>query len=75
MNAFGRKFRAQCFPTVQFNYFIQEFQSTPEFLADAGYVSRKAAVLRDSIKWTLIFKRSVCLNEKFEMFDILKTEI
>jgi len=56
-------------------YFIQEFQSTLEFLADAGYICREAAVLRDSIQRTLISKASVCPNRKFKMFDILKAQI
>jgi hypothetical protein len=75
MPASCRKFRVRCFPAVQLNYFIQEFQSTLEFLADAGYICRKAAVFRDRIKWTLIFKGSVCLNQKIKMFNILKVEI
>ena len=45
--------RVRCFPAVHLNYFTQEFQSALEFLADAGYICRKAAVLRDCIKWTL----------------------
>ena len=61
MPASSRKYRVQRFPAVQLNYFIQEFQRTLEFLADAGYICRKGAVLRDSIKWTLIFKGSACL--------------
>ena len=75
MPASSRKLRVQYFPAGQTNYSTKEFQRTLEFLEDAGYICRKAAVLRESMKRTLIFKGSVRPNRKYKMLDILKAEI
>jgi hypothetical protein len=60
--------------SLHFNspYFLKEFRSALDFLAGVSLLCNMAAVLRDSIKWTLRIKGSVCPNKENKSSTSLK---